>query len=191
MVTGANFSGTTSTGFTKEQLYSTASYQAKNLTGIGLGQNDLSGWDFSGQNLTNADLYNSTLTNANLSGANLTNANMLGVDAHERQPERGGGDGGKLRDTTSHGFTKEQLYSTASYQAKNLAGIDLESNDLSGWDFSGQNWLTGGQFLVATTPHGFTKEQLYSTASYQAKQPVRNRASEATTSAVGTSAGRW
>ena len=74
---GSRASDTTSTGFTKEQLYSTASYQEKNLQGIGLDGNDLSGWDFSGQNLANADLY--------------------GLDAHERQPERGGGDGGKLR----------------------------------------------------------------------------------------------
>ena len=55
LVTGRNFAETTSRGFTKEQLYSTASYQQKNLQGIGLGYNDLSGWDFSGQNLTNAD----------------------------------------------------------------------------------------------------------------------------------------
>ena len=56
---------------------STASYQAKNLQGIGLSSNDLTGWDFSGQNLTNADLGASTLTNANLSGANLTNATLF------------------------------------------------------------------------------------------------------------------
>ena len=81
--------------------------------------NDLSGWDFSGQNLTNADLCSSTLTNADLSGATVTGADF--------------------GDTTSRGFTKEQLYSTASYQAKNLQGIGLGDNDLSGWDFSGQN----------------------------------------------------
>ena len=72
-----------------------------------------------GQNLSNAYLGGSTLTNADLSGATVTGANF--------------------DDTTSRGFTKEQLYSTASYQAKNLQGIGLGSNDLSGWDFSGQN----------------------------------------------------
>ena len=77
MVTGANFSDTTSRGFTQAQLASTASYQAKNLQGIGLGGNDLTGWDLSGQNLTNAE-----------SGF---------LDADPGQPERGGGDGGKLR----------------------------------------------------------------------------------------------
>jgi uncharacterized protein YjbI with pentapeptide repeats len=45
IVTGANFEYTTSRGFTKDQLYSTASYQQKNLQGIGLGSNDVRGWD--------------------------------------------------------------------------------------------------------------------------------------------------
>ena len=48
------------------QLESTASYQAKNLQGIGLGDNDLTGWDFSGQNLTNADCLDTD--DANLTG---------------------------------------------------------------------------------------------------------------------------
>ena len=52
VVSGADFGVTT--GFTKAQLYSTASYQAKDLRGIGLGENDLSGWDFSGQHLAGA-----------------------------------------------------------------------------------------------------------------------------------------
>jgi len=72
VVTGADFSGTN--GFTKQQLYATASYQAKNLWGIGLGVNNLSGWDFSGQNLAKAWLFGSTLTNANLSGADARGA---------------------------------------------------------------------------------------------------------------------
>ena len=49
--------GTTRSGFTREQLYSTASYQQRNLRGIGLSFNDLTGWDFSGQDLTGADFY--------------------------------------------------------------------------------------------------------------------------------------
>jgi uncharacterized protein YjbI with pentapeptide repeats len=184
VVTGTRFDYTTSTGITKEQLYSTASYQAKNLSGIGLGGNDLSGWDFSGQNLANAYLSNSTLTNANLSGAVVTGAYFY--------------------DTTSRGFTKEQLYSTASYQQKNLQGITLSYN-LTGWNLNGQNLtdahfesstltnadLSGANLANAylsnstltnanlsgavvtgtnfggTTSRGFTKEQLYSTASYQ------------------------
>jgi uncharacterized protein YjbI with pentapeptide repeats len=140
---GVDFSGTsfwgTTSGFTKEQLYSTASYQQKNLQGIGLGENDLTGWNFSGQNLTNADLRLSTLTNANLAGAVVTDAIFVAM----------------------RGFTKEQLYSTASYQQRNLQGIGLWNNDLAGWDFSGQ--------VVTEAIFGpsITKEQLYSTASHQ------------------------
>jgi uncharacterized protein YjbI with pentapeptide repeats len=197
-VTGASFLATTDRGFTRAQLESTASYQAKDLKGIGLSYNDLTGWDFSGQNLTNADLEGSTLTNVNLSGAVVTGASLGG--------------------TTSLGFTEAQLESTASYQEKNLQGIGLWNNDLNGWDFSGQNLaganfgftsigpatgadltnanlshanLTGAQFggdfhailinadlsdavvnranFANMTPNGFTKEQLYATASYQAK----------------------
>jgi uncharacterized protein YjbI with pentapeptide repeats len=105
MVTGASFSETTSFGFIKEQLYSTASYQQRNLRGIGLTSNNLTGWDFSGQDLTGAYLGASTLTNANLVGAMVTGASFYG--------------------TTSVGFTKDQLYSTASYQQRDLRGIGL------------------------------------------------------------------
>jgi uncharacterized protein YjbI with pentapeptide repeats len=35
IVTGAGFGATTGGGFTKEKFYSTASYQAKNLRGVG------------------------------------------------------------------------------------------------------------------------------------------------------------
>jgi uncharacterized protein YjbI with pentapeptide repeats len=168
VVTGARFSGNTSFGFIKEQLYSTASYQLRNLGGIGLSYNDLTGWDFSGQDLTGASFFYSTLTNANLAGAMVALARFSGA--------------------TSRGFTKEQLYSTASYQQRNLRGIELAGNDLTGWDFSAQD-LTGANFgesmltsanLAGATVMGarfgeyygrysvdFTKEQLYSTASYQ------------------------
>jgi uncharacterized protein YjbI with pentapeptide repeats len=118
-ITGANFGYTTHQGFTKEQLYSTASYQAKNLTGIGLTDNDLTGWDLSGQDLTHGNLNWSTL-----SGVDMTGAIVTGVG---------------LNDTTSRGFTREQLYSTASYQARDLRGIGMGNNDLTGWNLRGQN----------------------------------------------------
>jgi uncharacterized protein YjbI with pentapeptide repeats len=172
-VTNANFTGAVVTGadlgntrISKEQFYSTATFQAKNLQGIQLWSNDLTGWDFSGQNLANAKLGWATLTNANLAGAVVTGANFL--------------------DTTARGLTKEQIYSTASYQAKDLRGIRLDGNNLTGWDFSGQNLtdadlaatltnvnLTGatiaGAQLYRATTRGLTREQLYSTASYQTK----------------------
>ena len=82
---GAIFWTTTSRGFTKEQLYSTASYKAKNLRGIELGEyslstselvNDLSGWNFSQQDLTGANFNYATLNGADFAGANLANATL-------------------------------------------------------------------------------------------------------------------
>src|SRR6266700_4027335 len=66
--TGANLTGAESrwanftkyslgTGITTAQLYSTASYQAHDLTGIVLAGNNLAGVNLAGQNLTTANLY--------------------------------------------------------------------------------------------------------------------------------------
>jgi uncharacterized protein YjbI with pentapeptide repeats len=166
-LTGASFSDTTSRGFTKEQLYSTASYQQKDLSQVRLdGFNDLRGWDFRGQDLTNANFDFSLLTNADF-----TDAVVTGTIFHRTTSA-----------DPSRSFSKEQLYSTASYRQKNLTGIGLRAVDLSGWDFSGQN-LTGANLFDSKLTHadfngaivrdaqltGITKEQLYSTASYRAK----------------------
>ena len=82
MVSGAGLYSVTQKGFVSAQLYSTASYQAGNLTGIDLSYNNHSGWDFSGQNLTDANFYRTTLTGANLAGAIVRGANF----ASENQP---------------------------------------------------------------------------------------------------------
>jgi uncharacterized protein YjbI with pentapeptide repeats len=128
IVTDAGFENTTTQGFTQAQLQSTASYHSKDLHGIGLSANDLTGWDFSGQNLTRARFGGSTLTHADFSGAVVTGAGFW--------------------DTTSRGFTHTQLQSTASYQAKDLHGIILSENDLTGWDLSGQ-FLANASFFDA------------------------------------------
>lgn len=172
-LTGANFAGATVTqtsfenltriGFEAEQLYSTASYQAKNLYGIGLSVDDLSGWDLSGQNLNDAVFTNATLTGTQLNGATIA--------------------GALFSRNTSRGLTSQQFYATASYQLHNLERIRFRYEGLSGWDFSGQD-LTNAEFtectLVGTsfagaivegatfaTTSGLTKEQFYATASYQ------------------------
>ncbi len=171
LVSGASFGGTTFRGFTQAQLASTVSYQAKDLSGIGLGSNNLSGWDFHGQNLTNASLDGSTLTNSDLSDANLTNAalggsTLLNADmsganltnaylgySRLANVKLSGAvvSGAGFYNTTSYGFTQAQLASTSSYQARDLSGVGLEYNDLSGWNFHGQNLTStslGGSTLI-------------------------------------------
>jgi uncharacterized protein YjbI with pentapeptide repeats len=184
-VTGADFGYTTSRGFTQAQLASTSSYQAKNLQGIWLWRNDLTGWDFSRQDLTGANLISSTLTNANLSGANLANSDLRVATLTDANLTGAVVTSANFSSHTSNDFTQAQLASTASYQAKNLQGIGLEQNNLTGWDFSGQD-LTGANLGSSTLTNanltgavvtganfgesrGFTQAQLVSTANYQAK----------------------
>jgi len=165
VVRGADFHGTTGLGFTAAQLYSTASYQDGDLSGVGLSGNDLSGWDLTAMNLAQADFEETTLL-----GTDLRRAIVRGAD---------------FQSTTRFGFTRAQLYATASYETGDLMGIGLRDNNLSGWDFAGQD-LTGADFAGSallgtgfggavvrganfwdTTRLGFSSAQLYSTASYQ------------------------
>ena len=125
VIEGAHLGNTTYGGFTSAQLYSTASYQTGNLQGIGLGHNDLSGWDFSRASLAGASFLESDLSEADFDDAIVSRANF--------------------GDTTSRGFTAEQLYSTASYRSRDLHAIVLGENDLTGWDFTDQN-LTDAMF---------------------------------------------
>jgi uncharacterized protein YjbI with pentapeptide repeats len=83
------------TGISLAQLYSTASYQARDLSGIDFTKNELVGGNFAGQNLTNASFYSATLTDANFSEANLTNtgfflANLTGATQTSPVPRYGG-----------------------------------------------------------------------------------------------------
>jgi uncharacterized protein YjbI with pentapeptide repeats len=153
IVNGAIFAATTLLGFTKEQLYSTASYQQKNLREIRFGYsnckdcpppNDLTSWDLSNQDLTDADFGGSTLTGANLAGANLMNAGFESTSLTNVDLAGAIVMGANFNSTT--GFTKEQLYSTASYQQKNLRGIGLVLKNFTGWDLSGQDLTNANLF---------------------------------------------
>ncbi len=80
-VVGAQFG---STSLSASQLYSTASYQAHYLQGIGLDNNNLTGWNLAAQNLFEASFPGTTLAGADLSAANLNyadffNANLTGA----------------------------------------------------------------------------------------------------------------
>jgi uncharacterized protein YjbI with pentapeptide repeats len=127
-VRGASFTRDDSyaTGLTPEQLYSTASYQAHDLTGVGLAGNNLAGLNLAGQNLTNANFADATLTGTDFTGAIVRGANLS-------------------RTYGGSGITFAQLYSTASYQAHDLTGIRLDGNNLAGVNLAGQN-LTSADF---------------------------------------------
>jgi uncharacterized protein YjbI with pentapeptide repeats len=124
-------------GIVQTQLYSTASYQSHDLTGIRLSSNDLSGWNFAGQNLTDANFDAAALTAADFTGADIRSASFgrrdfySGIDA-----------------AIGTGITLAQLYSTASYQSKDLRGIGFDSNNLAGGNFVGQN-LAAAIFSMA------------------------------------------
>jgi hypothetical protein len=85
-VRGTDFGDTTARGFTAAQLYSTASYQAHDLTGINLVGNDLSGWNFAGQNLSNSSFaifsFTGGFASATLTGADFTAADARGASLY-------------------------------------------------------------------------------------------------------------
>jgi autotransporter-associated beta strand protein len=140
-VRGANLFITVSKGFTLAQLQSTISYQTKNLTGISLGNNNLSNWDFHQQNLTNAVFRLATLTSADFSGADIR--------------------GASFESTT--GFTAAQLQSTASFQSKDLTGVNLMAVNFAGANFQQQS-LAGVTLRSATlTNADFTQANMRGT----------------------------
>ena len=115
-----------------------------NLTGTNFADATLSGARFYYANLTNANLTGTDLTDAqfgsNLTGANLTNAIITGTQF--TAPSDGWA--GSL---ASSGFAPEQLYSTLSYQEKDLRDTSY-SGDLTEWNFTHQN-LSGARFVGA------------------------------------------
>jgi uncharacterized protein YjbI with pentapeptide repeats len=100
--------------------------------------------------LTDADFHNATLTNPIMFEATLIGADFTGADVR----------GAIFFDSTTHGFTLAQLYSTASYEARDLSGIDLGSNNLAGANLAGQN-LANASFSGATlTGADFTDAEI-------------------------------
>jgi uncharacterized protein YjbI with pentapeptide repeats len=147
-LTNANVAGTIFDGsnLTASQLYSTANYQACNLSGVIIRWNDLTGWNFVGQNLTSASFDFATLTNANLTGATLAYADLEFTTLTNANLENANVARAYLGYSN---LTASQLYSTASYQASDLKGISLMNNNLTGWNFAGQN-LTNAELMNVT-----------------------------------------
>ncbi len=142
-LTGSIIRGTSfnySKGLTTTQLASTASYQARNLAGVGLRYLDLTGISFAEQDLTNAWFESAILTNVDFSNADLTNAELDIADlngAEFTSAEIRGARFGVHPSFGGTGLTLSQLYSTASYEHRDLSGIGLENNNLTGANLAG------------------------------------------------------
>ena len=180
-IRGVWLSGTAARALTPAQLASTASYQARDLSGIGLSGANMSGWNFSEQNLTNASFHGSMLTGTNFNKANLTNVNLGRADLTNADLAGANVRGAHFGTTV---LTPEQLYSTASYRERDMTGIGLSSNNLTGWNFADQK-LVDARFGLADLTYAdftgadvrgasfldanLTSAQLYSTVSYQSR----------------------
>ena len=133
-VRGANFIETLrGTGLTAAQLYSTASYQAHDLTGIRLGRQQSCRREPRRPEPHECKLGLCHADRRELDGAEIRGANFhRDSDLGERHSA----------------ITPAQLYSTASYQAHDLTGISLAGN-FAGLNLAGQN-LTDASFRWET-----------------------------------------
>ncbi len=145
-------------GLSLSQLYSTASYQSHDLTGIVLGFNGLNEANFAGQNLTSANLSDTALNYANFQQANLTNATLQAAYLSNAN----------FHQANLTGAAVSGVLTRADFSRANLTDADLYSANLTGANLDQANFtgakVAGGNF--AST--GITLDQLYSTASYQA-----------------------
>lgn len=156
IIEGASFAATESKGFDQEQLYSTASYKNKNLTGIKFGDNYMVGFDFTGQNMTNVSFWGAELNNADFTNANLTNVDFRFSDISNANFDNAIIEGAYLSDIRTN-----QLYSTASYKEKNLKGVTFSDYKyLDGADFTGQNLMNANFVSLTLTDTDFTKADL-------------------------------
>jgi uncharacterized protein YjbI with pentapeptide repeats/formylglycine-generating enzyme required for sulfatase activity len=180
-VRGANFHRDSfgGSGIALAQLYSTASYHARDLAGIVLSGNNLTGANLSGQNLTNADfsgvvIYGSSgeaflpganLTDANLSQTNLSGANFIYATLTGASLANAEVRGAKFQYAPGgSGIKPAQLYSTASYQAHDVSGINLSGNELPGANFSGQNLTFSNLASSLLTNANFSQANLANTS---------------------------
>ncbi|WP_428388189.1 pentapeptide repeat-containing protein [Mucisphaera sp.] len=136
-IEGADFQRVSNFQFST--LQSTASYQNQNLTGIILHLLDMPGWDLSSQNLTNANLSNSDTTGANFNDADLSNTNFNNAKITGASMSGSIITGARFSNMQQNSLTQAMLQSTQSFQNGSLSSLNLDGNDLTGWDFSGQN----------------------------------------------------
>jgi uncharacterized protein YjbI with pentapeptide repeats len=123
-LTGASFMGATlmSADFVNADLR-VADFSGADLTDAGPQFANLSGANFSGANLTRLSAGGSDWRNTNLTGAVIIGADMQ----------------------SAKDLTAKQVYSTASYSAQDLRGVNLRDNDMNGWVFRSLD-LTNSNF---------------------------------------------
>jgi uncharacterized protein YjbI with pentapeptide repeats/CubicO group peptidase (beta-lactamase class C family) len=130
--------------------------QSTTIAPDGAGVDAVPGADLSGRNLTMAYLIGADLSLANLSNANLflaalSDADFAGAEIRGANFKKYDPPGGCcfFGFPIGSGITTAQLYSTASYQAGDLNGINFGLNEFAGGNFVGQN-LTNASFNYAT-----------------------------------------
>ena len=120
----SDFSGVTAVGTTFSSSRTVRNFSGSNFEGSNLkdslfSYSDLTGSNFSSSNLDGAYFISAHLAGVDFSGATIYDASFT--------------------NTVQFGFTAEQLYSTASYKSGNLQYVNLDFNDMGGWNFSGQD----------------------------------------------------
>jgi len=102
ILTGVDLAGSTikgavfedNTGLTASQIYSTVDYQNGNLSGTGLNDNDLTGWNFAGMDLTHSSFSESRLAEADFTGATVRGTSFVGTERYLLGYNYLGGHGG-------------------------------------------------------------------------------------------------
>jgi hypothetical protein len=136
-MTGANLSGAiirrayigNVTGFTAAQLYATASYQSRDLSGTAWYDDNLGGWNFSGQNLQKS-VFSATITGADFSAADTRgvgqfdadvpiNTNLIRPDGSIHGLQLTAGKGLIVRD-----FDEDQYYPSTPIRVENILAMD-------------------------------------------------------------------
>ena len=132
VIAGAAFN---TPGLTQEQLYSTASYKNKELTGLNY-TGDLVGWDLREQGLNRANLSTADLTDSNLSGANLTDALLTSATLANARLESADLSRASLSrsNLNSADLTAANLTS-ASFESAQMTSVNLVRSDLTNAGF--------------------------------------------------------
>ncbi len=171
IITDARFGGTTTKGFTDQQLYQTASYQQGELGAIQLSSNDLKSWDFTGQQMPRANFGSAQLDGAVFTDAIITSADFSGSN-----------------------LTDAQLYATSSYKNRQLDGMQLNAMDMAGWDFSGQSLVrarfTRAELSGAVFDNANLTNVSFGGPAFDVQSDVSFRGANLTSATLPTN-GRW